>query len=352
MSDLKYLFAYTIPMATLLSLLSSGMFTYSAPIYAFIIIPLLELSLKDFNTHYSDAQKEKRSNNILFDLLLYFNIPFVFGILGYGFYILNNKVLLNYETIGIILSLGILLATNAINVAHELGHRTSQSERILSKLLLLPCLYMHFYLEHNFGHHKNVATPEDPATSKLNQSVYHFWITSVFNQYLNAWRIQIRLLKKENKGFLSFKNDMMWYTLFQTAYLVIWATTFGTMGLFFAIIVGILSFVFLETINYIEHYGLVRKKLPSGRYERVQTHHSWNSNHIIGRIVLYELTRHSDHHFKASKKYQILENKKESPQLPFGYPTSILLSLVPPLWFWIMNSRIPDNKSTSISALS
>ncbi|MDG2464326.1 MAG: fatty acid desaturase, partial [Crocinitomicaceae bacterium] len=99
--------------------------------------------------------------------------------------------------------------------------------------------------------------------------------------------------------------------------------------------------VFLETINYVEHYGLVRKKLPMGRYERVQTHHSWNSNHIIGRIVLYELTRHSDHHFKPSKKYQILENKKESPQLPYGYPTSILLSLIPPLWFRIMNSRIP-----------
>ena len=164
MSDLKYLFAYSIPLATLLSVFSSGMLTYSAPIYAFIVIPLLELLLNDFDISYSDAKKEKRVNNIFFDLLLYFNIPFVFGILCYGFYILNSGALLNYETIGIILSLGILLATNAINVAHELGHRTSQSERILSKLLLLPCLYMHFYLEHNFGHHKNVATPEDPAT--------------------------------------------------------------------------------------------------------------------------------------------------------------------------------------------
>ena len=226
MSDLKYLFAYSIPLATLLSVFSSGILTYSAPIYAFIVIPLLELLLNDFDISYSDAKKEKRVNNIFFDLLLYLNIPFVFGILCYGFYILNSRALLNYETIGIILSLGILLATNAINVAHELGHRTSQSERILSKLLLLPCLYMHFYLEHNFGHHKNVATPEDPATSKLNQSVYHFWVTSVFNQYLNAWRIQNRLLKKENKGFLSFKNDMMWYTLFQTAYLAIWGNYF------------------------------------------------------------------------------------------------------------------------------
>ncbi|MFQ3340436.1 MAG: alkane 1-monooxygenase [Flavobacteriaceae bacterium] len=340
MSDIKYLFAYTIPLATLLSILSSGAPTFSAPIYAFIIIPFLELLLKNFDTHYSEAQKEKRLNNILFDVLLYINIPFVFGILFYGFYVLNSSLLLPYETFGIVLSLGILLATNAINVAHELGHRTSQGERTLSKLLLLPCLYMHFYLEHNLGHHKNVATPEDPATSKLNQTVYHFWATSIFNQYINAWRIQKVLLKKENKSFFSFKNDMLWYTLFQMTYLGMWHVTFGITGLFFAIIVGILSFIFLETINYIEHYGLVRKKLPSGRYERVQTKHSWNSNHIIGRIVLYELTRHSDHHFKSSKKYQILENKTESPQLPFGYPTSILLALVPPLWFWLMNPRV------------
>ena len=108
-----------------------------------------------------------------------------------------------------------------------------------------------------------------------------------------------------------------------------------------ALIVGTISFLFLETINYIEHYGLQRKKLPSGRYERVQPHHSWNSNHYIGRIVLYELTRHSDHHFKASKKYQLLENITDSPQLPFGYPTSILVAMVPPLWFKLMNSRVP-----------
>jgi alkane 1-monooxygenase len=111
--------------------------------------------------------------------------------------------------------------------------------------------------------------------------------------------------------------------------------------LFFAVCIGIMSFLFLETINYLEHYGLQRQKLPSGRYERVQTHHSWNSNHFIGRIVLYELTRHSDHHFKSSKKYQDLTHKPDSPQLPFGYPTSILLALVPPLWFYIMNSRVP-----------
>ncbi len=342
MNDIKYLFAYTIPLMTFVAISFDGIFTYTTPIYAFIIIPLLEVVLKDYNKVYTETEKEKRLMNRIFDRLLYLNIPFVFFLLAYGFWVLETTLLTSVERGGIVLSLGILLATNAINVAHELGHRSAQWERTLSKLLLMPCLYMHFYLEHNFGHHKNVATPEDPATSKKNQSVYSFWITSIFKQYQNAWKIQGSILKKGKHSFISFKNDMFWYSLFQMCYLGLCFLFFGTSGLLIAMAVGTLSFIFLETINYVEHYGLVRKKLPSGRYERVQTHHSWNSNHIIGRIVLYELTRHSDHHFKASKKYQILENKKESPQLPFGYPTSILLSLIPPLWFSLMNPRIPS----------
>lgn len=341
MSDLKYLFAYSVPLMAMVSVSSSGWMTFAAPIYTFVFIPFLELLLKDYDVVYTEAQKEKRLNNFIFDWLLYLNIPLVFVILGYGLYALTSAPLLGFEYIGIVLSLGILLATNAINVAHELGHRQSLSERLLSKLLLLPCLYMHFYLEHNFGHHKNVATPEDPATSRFNQNVYHFWMTSVARQYRNAWTIQFARLKQKKHSFFSVYNDMLWYVVFQAAYLSLIYVVLGITGVYFALVIGMISFLFLETINYIEHYGLERIKTESGRYERVQIHHSWNSNHYIGRIVLYELTRHSDHHFKASKKYQVLENKEESPQLPFGYPTSILLALVPPLWFRIMNPRVP-----------
>ena len=105
---------------------------------------------------------------------------------------------------------------------------------------------------------------------------------------------------------------------------------------------SVISFLFLETINYVEHYGLLRKKDSNGRYERVKPNHSWNSNHTIGRIVLYELTRHSDHHFKSSKKYQVLESLEDCPHLPYGYPTSILLSLIPPVWFRIMNPLVKN----------
>ncbi len=221
MKDLKYLFAYTVPLAALVSVLSNGILTYTAPLYTFVLIPILELLLKDMEGINGSPSEPSSIRNAFFDLLLYLNIPFVFGVLGYGLFVLSSSTLMIHEYVGITLSLGILLATNAINVAHELGHRTALFERSLSKILLLPCLYMHFYLEHNFGHHKNVATPLDPATAKLNQYLYHFWFTSVTQQYRNAWSIQFALLKQHNKGFFSIKNDMLWYTLFQSFYLAL-----------------------------------------------------------------------------------------------------------------------------------
>ena len=343
MRDLKYLFAYTIPLSTYVSFYLGGYFSFFTLGYAFILIPILELILNETDRKYSENEKEDRLKNFLFDGMLYLNLPIVFILLSYGL----NKLIVNsyetYEIIGLIFSLGILLATNAINVAHELGHRKNILDRNLSKLLFLPCLYMHFYLEHNLGHHKNVGTQEDPATARYNQNLFHFWIESVIKQYFNAWSIQLRLLSMEKRSFFSVKNDMFFYTIFQIGYLIFLFQIFGLMGMVYGIIAAIISFLFLETINYIEHYGLKRKKLPSGRYERVEKFHSWNSNHIVGRIVLYELTRHSDHHYKSNKKYQILENINESPQLPFGYPTSMLLAIFPPLWFHIMNKRIPKD---------
>ena len=339
--DIKYLLAYTGPISVIIGLYFQGLFFYSAVIYAYIMIPVLELFINNQrdDDNFNESEKESRLKNKFFDLMLYFNLPLTFGVLAWGFSIISFNSLETYEVIGLTISLGIVLSSNGINVAHELGHRNNTIEKTLSKLLLMPSLYMHFYIEHNFGHHKNVATKEDPATAKKNQSLYSFWITSVIGQYLSAWRIQLNLLKQNNSSFFSVKNDMLFYTLFQLMYLLMLYNFFGIFTLFIAVLVAVISFLLLETINYIEHYGLLRKKI-NGRYEKVQTIHSWNSNHFVGRIVLYELTRHSDHHYRTSKKYQILENKKESPQLPFGYPTSMLISMIPPLWYRLMNPRL------------
>ena len=253
-----------------------------------------------------------------------------------------------YELVGLGLSAGILLATNGINVAHELGHRESYFERFLSQLLYVPCLYMHFYIEHNFGHHLKVATPEDGATAKYNQPLYSFWLSSVTRQYISAWKIQIQKLKSGGHYFFSIKNNMLFYHIIQPIYLFGIYYFFSLNTMMFSILIGVVSFLFLECINYIEHYGLRRFKTNSNRYERVQPHHSWNSNFNIGRITLYELTRHSDHHYKSSKKYQVLNSHDECPTLPFGYPASILLSFFPPIWFWIMNPRVPKTMKSNL----
>lgn len=333
--------SYSIALLAFIGISIGGFYNYLAVIFTFIFIPLLEILVKKSDEKYSEEEKKNRLLDPFFDLLLYLNIPIVFGI----FFFSIDKLAFTSsvsDIVGIILSASIVMATNGINVGHELGHRKSIIARTCSKILYLPSQYMHFYIEHNFGHHINVATPEDPATARYKQTLYSFWVTSVIRTYVSAWKIQLRLLRVSKKSFLSIKNDMIFYTIFQIIFLLFIYYNFGLYLTILSLVMSVVSFLFLETINYVEHYGLLRKKELSGRYERVKPHHSWNSNHTIGRIVLYELTRHSDHHFKSSKKYQVLESLEDCPHLPYGYPTSILLSLIPPVWFRIMNPLVKN----------
>ena len=344
--DLKYLMSYSIAVTAFIGILVGGPYVYLTVVYTFIFIPILESNTKEYINEYSDDEKKSRNLDPFFDFLLYLNIPIVYGI----FFVSLNTLLYTdsiSEIIGIILSASIVMATNGINVGHELGHRKSLFSRTCSKLLYLPCQYMHFFIEHNYGHHINVATPNDPATAKYKQNLYSFWISSVTKTYISAWRIQLKLLRVSKLSFISLKNDMIFYTLFQISFLIFIYLNYGLIITIYSVFMSVVSFLFLETINYVEHYGLLRKINSNGRYERVKPHHSWNSNHTIGRITLYELTRHSDHHFKSSKKYQVLESIEDSPQLPYGYPTSILISFFPPLWFRIMNPLVEHHMGYS-----
>lgn len=341
LNDLKYLSALTVPLSLIIGLYFKGFWLFLTPIYIFVFVPLLELLLSENVDNYSKEEVYSRAVNSFFDWLLYLNLPVVYTLLAWSLLEVSSGVFETHEFIGLVLSAGIVLGGNGINVAHELGHRQASKERFIGKVLLLPSLYMHFYIEHNFGHHLHAATKEDPATARYKQTVYSFWVTSTIRQYVSAWKIQKRLLKNYNLSFSSFRNDMFWFLVLQCLYLITVFLIFGKIALLFAVLAAITGFLLLETVNYIEHYGLLRMKKESGRYERVKEIHSWNSNHVIGRILLYELTRHSDHHYKSSKKYQVLECHETSPQLPFGYPTSMVLALFPPLWFAIMNKRVP-----------
>ncbi len=340
MRDLKYLSAYLVPFSAILALQWQGIWSWATVVLTFGILPLTELFAVKSTHNVPVEMEDKRAKAPVFSWLLYLNIPLVFGIVAWYISLLDQQHL-NFSTLlGLTLSAGIVVGTNGINVAHELGHRSSLLDQQLSKLLLLPALYQHFFIEHNRGHHKNVATDKDPATARLHENVYTFWVRSVAGSWTGAWALERVRLQKANQAVWSWQNEMVRFCVFQFTWLALIFIFGGWKGFAGAIAVATVGFLLLESINYIEHYGLQRRMLASGHLESVLPAHSWNSNHEIGRIFLYELTRHSDHHFKSNRQYQILRHLDESPQLPFGYPMSILIALVPPLWFALMNPRI------------
>jgi len=338
---MKYLWSYSIPLVAALGISQKGYAMYAVVVFSFVLIPLLEILLPQNTENLDKNEADKKSGEKIYDIMLFLNIPIVYGILVWALCLTTQENLQTYEIIGLTLSVGIVFGSNAINVAHELGHRDAWVERMLGKLLLIPTFYTHFYLEHNHGHHLDVGTPADPSTAKYNQSLFAFWLQSITGTYSKAWRIQSKLNKLENRSTLSLKNDMVWFTLIHFVYGTTVFAFFGENGLILSLFAALTGILLLETINYIEHYGLRRNLRPSGRYDRVAEIHSWNSNHALGRIVLYELTRHSDHHFKSNKHYQLLNCNETSPQLPFGYPASMVIAFVSPLWFHLMNKRIP-----------
>lgn len=338
--DLKYLAAYIIPVLVFLGLTLGGFWIYSTIVFAFGLVPVLEHLLQKRKDNFSKDEKLDRLSSAFFDVLLYLNVPIVFLALYLFARFSSADGSTTLEMVGMMLSMGILLAANGINVAHELGHRNSFAEQKMAHLLLLPSFYMHFFIEHNRGHHRNVATPEDPSSARLNEGLYEFWWRAVRMGYTHAWQLENDRLRSEGRSVLSLENQMIRFSLYQLLYLVGAIWLFGWYVGLQLLMIGIISFLFLESINYVEHYGLSRSKNDTGTYERVDSRHSWNSNHEMGRIILYELTRHSDHHFKANKKYQILEHHDNSPQLPYGYPSSILLSLIPGLWKAVMNKEV------------
>jgi alkane 1-monooxygenase len=340
MRDLKYIAAYFVPASAMVGLYERGGWSWLTLVMVFGILPVVELFTPASTLNVAENEEEPRSRRLFFDVLLYLNAPLLFGITGCYLWVLATEPLSWPEVIGLTLGVGIVAGANGINVAHELGHRSNKAEQWLAQLMLLPTLYLHFFVEHNRGHHKNVATDADPASARLGEWVFPFWLRSIAGGWLSAWKLEQERLAKSGIPAFSHRNAMIWYTFFELLWLAGIYGVFGLKALLGALGVALIGILLLETVNYIEHYGLRRNPLPSGRPEPVSPRHSWNSDHELGRIFLYELTRHSDHHYKATRKYQILRHIDESPQLPFGYPTSIVMALIPPVWFRVMDKKI------------
>jgi alkane 1-monooxygenase len=342
---LKYGSVYFSITIIVVSLLLGGPWVFVAPIYVFVLIPLLELVLPYSESNMDKTEEEIAKKDIKYDLMVWSVVPLQYALLFFFLNRIGDASLTWWEITGMIFSFGIACGVLGINVAHELGHRNTWYEQAMSKMLLLTSLYTHFYIEHNRGHHKNVSTDDDPASSRYGETVYAFFIRSVRDGWFSAWHLESERLKKTNTSFWSFQNEMLVLQIMQFLFVAAIGVIWGLKVMAFFIAAGTIGFLLLETVNYIEHYGLRRKKIDNAYYEKVMPIHSWNSNHAIGRIMLFELTRHSDHHYMASRKYQVLRHFDNSPQMPTGYPGMMVLSLFPPLFFSVMHKQIEKYKA-------
>ncbi|MCB9032383.1 MAG: alkane 1-monooxygenase [Chitinophagales bacterium] len=334
-----------LPAILVVSLNANGWWTFFAVAFGFVFIPAVELFLPGNEDNLSLEEEKEERNNKLYDYLIYFTVIVQFVGLFYFLYRVGYTDYTTLELIGMTWSMSIGCGVIGINVAHELGHRSKKYEQNMSKALLLTSLYMHFFIEHNRGHHKNIATRFDPATSRKNEVIYSFFIRSVVGGWLSAWKLEAHRLKKSNQVVISIHNEMLVFQMIQVLFCTMIAIVFGWKAMLAFIGAAVLGFLLLETVNYIEHYGLLRKEISEGRFEKVKPHHSWNTNRTLGRLFLFELTRHSDHHYNASRKYQILRHFDNAPQMPNGYPAMMICALFPPLWFYIMNPIVDQHNN-------
>lgn len=337
---LKYLLPGTLYALAFYSFTQTGFSAWLPVLYAWVLIPLAELIIPADNRNLTAAEEDIHKAHRIYDYVLYFFVAMQFAALIHFLRSFERLPVGGADLIARIATMGLLCGTFGINIGHELGHRSNRFEQFLAKASLMTSLYMHFFIEHNKGHHKNVATPQDPNSARFNEPVYLFYFRSIGSAYRSAWRIANTDMKKKGKHWFHPENEMLQAQVIQIAFVTLIFSLFGPAVTLYFLGAALIGILLLETVNYIEHYGLSRKETAPGKYERAMPHHSWNSNHILGRLMLFELSRHSDHHYLASRKYQILRHHENAPQLPTGYPGSIILSLIPPLWFNVMNKRI------------
>lgn len=348
MKKLKFFYAFEVPALVILGYYLGGWWNFLAIGFAFIILPVVD-QLIGIDTSNLDSEKAKAiGNKFYYRFVTYLWTYVQLGILLWGAYVVSLGTLTKwYEWMGFIISFSLVTGGIGITVAHELGHKKSALEKFYSKLLLMTVSYMLFYIEHNRGHHVQVATLEDPATSRKNESFYSFWLRSVFVGYFHAWQLEAESLKKKGHSTFGLKNQMIWFATLPILLCALLTFIFSPsdsinwqIPLFF-FSQSLFAFTLLELVNYVEHYGILRK-IKGKHYERVNPLHSWNSSHVISNFFLFQLQRHSDHHANAIKRYQVLNHYDYSPQLPFGYPTMIIIALLPPLWFHMMNPRLEE----------
>ncbi len=324
---------------------------FFTPIMMYGLIPLIDLVAGYDDTNAPEEIIESLEKDKYYRWVLYAYIPVQYFSFILGMYLIAKGDLTVIEKIGLAMSVG-NVAGIAINTAHELGHKREEVERWASKIALAQSFYGHFFIEHNRGHHVRVATPEDPASARLGESYYRFFPRTVLGSLKSAWGLEAARYRRKGQHPFRIGNHILNAWLMSV---VLWGGLMLWLGwglLPYLVINAVMAYNLLETVNYMEHYGMLRQKVgPQGsqRYERVQPHHSWNSNNVATNVLLYHLQRHSDHHANPTRRYQALRDFPEAPVLPTGYTGMIVCCWFPWVFRALMDKRVYDHFNGDIT---
>ena len=341
MNVLFFSVVYLVPVTVYLGYWLGGIYTFTTPFLLFVIGPFLDFIIGRYTRNPSEEAEKKLEADNRYKMVTIFCVPIQLAMLFWGAYVVCYGDLSALELVGFILSIGISSDVLGLSAAHELAHRINgKFEPMLSKILYCTVLYIHFGMEHVVGHHKRVATPEDPATARLGESFYAYLPRSVFGGFNSVWEFEANRMKNHNKPVWSRHNPMAVALLAQTAFTILFAVVFGGMGIFYLFAQSFIAIALVESANYVVHYGLVRKEISPGKYEPVRPWHSWNCSNWMSNHFLFNIQRHSDHHYRPGRRYQLLRHYDEVPQLPNGYAAMIVLALIPQLWRKVMDPRI------------
>lgn len=326
-------------------------FTWTAFVLWSLALPLLDLIFgKDTNNPPESAVADLESDRY-YRSLLYLTVPMHFAVFVAGAWAVVNLSLGWFGYLGLALSVGLVNGI-ALNTGHELGHKKTKLERWLAKIVLAIPAYGHFFIEHNKGHHKDVATPEDSASARFGESIFRFAKREVPGNWRRAWKLEKDRLERQGNSVWSLDNEVLQPMLITLVLFGGIVSYFGTVTIPYLLIATAFSYWFLTSANYIEHYGLLRQKLPHGRYARVRPQDSWNANHFASNLILFHLQRHSDHHAYPTRRYQALRHFEDAPQLPSGYPGMYLVAVIPPLWRAVMDPRVLDLYNRDITKVN
>jgi alkane 1-monooxygenase len=331
---LPFTLVYLLAATLLVGMWLGGAATSLTPFVVFVVLPLADRAVG----HDTSLAAPEGSANPWFDRVLRAWVPAQLALLLAVLHHVTHRPLAWYEWAGILASTALVIGAVGITVAHELMHRKAPADRALAEALMLMASYPHFCIEHVLGHHRNVGTPLDPATSRLGESLYAFYPRVVWGSLRSAIHLERERIRKRGIPWYDPRNRLLRYAVELAVGYAAVALLFGWVGLAFYVAQGVLAATLLEMINYVEHYGLARRR-AGDRWETVQPRHSWNANNRVSNWWLFNLQRHADHHAYAARPYWQLRAVEDGPQLPASYPVMVLLALVPPLWRRVMDPR-------------